>query len=136
MPFSPSSQYAKNVEMVILCSQCEKPRVLYCKSVVRGASRTQLQKSLNDLEYSCGSSFIDVECEDSHILKKVFVRKNLNCSDTIEIPYFSAGFEPICYYCGANDDDDGLQVSDDDYPLCLLCKNEGKRVVKRRTRSK
>lgn len=50
MPFSPSSQYAKNVEMVILCSQCEKPRVLYCKSVVRGASRTQLQKSLNDLE--------------------------------------------------------------------------------------
>ncbi|VDI31898.1 Hypothetical predicted protein [Mytilus galloprovincialis] len=29
LPFSPSSQYAKNVEMVVLCSDCDKPRVLY-----------------------------------------------------------------------------------------------------------
>ena len=132
MPFSPSSQYAKNVEMVILCSQCDKPRVLYCKTVVKGTSRTHLQRSLSDLEYSCGSSFIDVECEDSHILKKVFVRKNLKCIDAIEIPYFSAGFEPICYHCGIDDD---LQESDDDYPLCSKCKNEGKRAVKKRTRT-
>ena len=87
-----------------LCSQCDKPRVLYCSTVVKGTSHTHLQRSLSDLEYSCGSSFIDVECEDSNILKKVFVRKNLKCIDAIEIPYFSAGFEPICYHCDIDDD--------------------------------
>jgi hypothetical protein len=65
-------------------------------------------------------------------LKKVFVRKNLKCSDSIEIPYFSAGFEPICFYCG---NDDSLQASNDDYPVCFNCKSEGKKVVKRRARS-
>ena len=77
MPFPPSSQYAKNVEMVILCAMCEKPRLLFAKNVVRGAKRTQLSRSLADIEYSCGSTFSDIECEDDHILKKVFVRQKV-----------------------------------------------------------
>ena len=38
--------------MVILWAQCDKPRVLFSKNVVRGEKRKQLQRCLADLEYS------------------------------------------------------------------------------------
>lgn len=128
MPFSPSSQFAKNVEMVIICSQCEKSRVLYCKTVVRGKMRDQLKSSLADLEYSCGSTFQDIDCEDDHVLRKVFVKENIMCKDNIEFSYYSAGFEPICIYCGEDE-----EYSDSDfYPLCENCKTEKKQYIPRR----
>jgi hypothetical protein len=130
MPFRPSSQFAKNVEMVVLCSQCEKPRVLYSKNVVRGAARTQLTQSLCDLEYSCEACFEDVECDDNHILKRVFVRKNLKCHDNIEYSYYTAGFKSVCFYCGVVQDDD----TENHYPLCDDCKINGKEHMPRRKR--
>ncbi|KAH3838879.1 hypothetical protein DPMN_112296 [Dreissena polymorpha] len=129
MPFFPSSQYAKNVEMVVLCSQFEKPRVLYCKNVVRGAARGQLSQSLSDLEYSCGASFEDVECEDDHFLKKVFVKKK-KVQQTIGYSYYIAGFESVCFYCGVDQDDD----AENHYPLCANCQHDGKRHWPRRKR--
>ena len=130
MPFSPSSQYGKNVNMVVICSQCEKPRVLYCKTVVRNNARVELQQTLADLEYSCGSSFVDVECEDTHILKRVFVRRNLKCNDPVEFAYFSSGFENVCYYCGNSECNEGEGF----YPMCEDCQNEGKQFFPRRKR--
>ena len=135
IPFSPSSQFAKNVGMVILCAQCEKPRVLYSKSVVRGVHRKQLSDSLRDLEYSCGSTFSDLEeIEDDHILKRVFVRKNLKCSDTIEFCYYSAGFANVCYYCGVDHQDVPPDQLQNHYPICDECSSNGKMPFPRRKR--
>ncbi|CAG2243123.1 unnamed protein product [Mytilus edulis] len=93
LPFSPSSRYAKNVEMVVLCSDCDKPRVLYSKKVVRGVRRTQLSNCLTDIQYTCGFSFDELDLEEeTHVLKTVFVRKNPTCNCTVELSYYSAGF--------------------------------------------
>ena len=108
----------------------EKPRLLFAKNVVRGAKRTQLSRSLADIEYSCGSTFSDIECEDDHILKKVFVRQNLKCSDTIEFAYYTAGFESVCFYCGADENDQ----HPDHYPICTDCASGGKNPYPRRKR--
>ena len=81
----PFSLYANNDEMVILWAQCDKPRVLFLKNVVRGEKRKQLPRCSADLEYSCEYSFTDVERDDDHILKSMFVRQNLKRFDTIFI---------------------------------------------------
>ena len=141
LPFSPSSQYAKNVEMVVLCSDCDKPRVLYSKKVVRGVRRTQLSNCLTDIQYTCGFSFdkLDLE-EETHVLKTVFLRKNITCNCTIELTYYSAGFEDVCFFCGT-DELEPAEAGDEDeakkyYPLCTGCKDNGKKLVERRTRNK
>lgn len=124
---------AKNVEMVVICSECEKPQVLYSQMVVQGEKRKQLLECLEDIQYSCGCTFDDLEIDDDkHVLKSVFVKKNLTCSCNIEITYFSAGFEEICYYCGSDDlhtDEDGNDPDEAKkfYPLCTECKELGKK---------
>ncbi|VDI43104.1 Hypothetical predicted protein [Mytilus galloprovincialis] len=141
LPFSPSSQYAKNVEMVVLCSDCDKPRVLYSKKVVRGVRRTQLSNCLTDIQYTCGFSFDELDLEEeTHVLKTVFLRKNITCNCTIELTYYSAGFEDVCFFCGT-DELEPAEAGDEDeakkyYPLCTGCKDNGKKLVERRTRNK
>ncbi|CAC5383931.1 unnamed protein product [Mytilus coruscus] len=126
LPFSPSSQYAKNVEMVVLCSDCDKPRVLYSKKVVRGVRRTQLVNCLTDIQYTCGFSFDELDLEEeTHVLKTVFVRKNITY---------------VCFFCGT-DELEPAEAGDEDeankyYPICTGCKENGKKLVERRTRNK
>lgn len=131
MPFSPTAQTAKNVEIVVLCSECEKPRVLHCKHVVRGKERTNLNNVLEDLSYQCGSSLNDVDIEESHILRSVYARQNLTCEMDIEVTYYSAGFEPVCFYCGAAE---SLVRQDDKYPMCEMCVSLNKTFVQKRGR--
>ncbi|CAC5393465.1 unnamed protein product [Mytilus coruscus] len=141
LPFSPSSQYAKNVEMVVLCSDCDKPRVLYSKKVVRGVRRTQLVNCLTDIQYTCGFSFDELDLEEeTHVLKTVFVRKNITCNCTVELTYYSAGFEDVSFFCGT-DELEPAEAGDEDeankyYPICTGCKENGKKLVERRTRNK
>ena len=33
----------------------------------------------------------------------------------MELTYYSAGFDPVCFYCGG---EDNLQTSEDKYPVC------------------
>ena len=78
------------------------------------------------LEFSVAKPHTDVE--DS-ILKSVFVKQNLRCESPIEIPYYSAGNDPICYYCGGQNE---LSTNTDYYPLCTSC--HGKEQIHKRTR--
>ena len=50
--------------------------------------------------FFCGCTLQEVETEEGHILKSVFVRKNLTCEVNMELTYYSAGFDPVCFYCG------------------------------------
>ena len=73
----------------------------------------------------CGDSLSAIECDDSSVLNQIHTRANLSCSSTIEIPYYSAGNSPICYFCGA-------QNNTDCYPACVLCLQKEQPVPKRR----
>ena len=126
MPFAPS---AKNVKLVLQCSDCSKWRLLYAKQLLRLKQRQELERYLEELSYMCGSTFSDVECEEDNILKSVYVKQNLRCESPIEIPYYSAGNDPMCYYCGGQNE---LSTNPDYYPLCTSC--HGKEQIHKRTR--
>ena len=130
MPFTPTAQYARNVDVVIQCHECEKWRLLYAKNVVTRWEKTKLEKILEEVQYSCGSSLQDID-DESSILCRVFTRTNLLCSSPMEIPYYGTYHEPLCFYCGCSDvaEDDDLQ---DKYPICNNCLHKKPAVSKRK----
>eukprot|EP00731_Ephydatia_muelleri_P024124 Em0016g395a len=87
-------------------------RLVYSKYKLSVAKCHQLQQLLNDHSYSCGANlhlgdeFKDVEIRDHA------------CGDAIVKLYYSAGFEPVCVYCGC----DQPFTSPEQYPQSGLSK--------------
>ena len=102
IPFSSTAHTAKNDTQVVECEECGKRRVLNSK------------KKLNKIENAyvsdgCANIFVwnfirrlndDNGSQDSDsIYSVVYVRKNLNCQNPVEVTYYSAGYSDICYHC-------------------------------------
>ena len=94
MPLPPSAQYARNVKVVLQCGECLKWRVLYRKYSLK-RDREELEQLVEDLDYTCGSIFADIEADEDSVLNSVFVKANLTCNSRIEIPYYTAGNHPL-----------------------------------------
>ena len=132
MPFPPSAQYARNVKVVLQCGECFKWRVLYSKHSLKKDQREELEFLIEDLDYTCGSIFADIEPEEDSVLNSIFVKANLSCSSPIEVPYYTAGNDPICYQCGSESE---LCEKPTDYPICSSCISSGKKTVPRRSKA-
>ena len=131
MPFSPSAQYAKNVGVVIQCNECQRWRVIYSKTVLSREERNELEEITESLIYTCGSTLQNIQGTATGLLEKIYVKRNLTCTSFTEIPYYSAKYEDICYYCGTTDE---LATSSSHYPICSFCKQQNKDVIARRKR--
>ena len=110
-------------------------RLIYSKHAT-SSERRELQVILEDILFSCGSSFEDIDCGESSMLKKVFCRLNLNCSSPIEIPYYISNHETLCYYCGVDNDFASGDLFSDKYPICMHCLSDNKKPVGSRKRKK
>ncbi|CAB4000678.1 Hypothetical predicted protein [Paramuricea clavata] len=133
MPFSPSAQCAKNVGIVVQCQDCDKWRCLYSKKKISRKLHGKVESALEDLSYTCGSVFSDLEDEEMRGgFDSVFVKASLDCSQPTEKPWYAAGFEDICFFCGVEDD---LNTNPESYPLCEECKKTRK-PEKRSSRKK
>ncbi|XP_046330978.1 uncharacterized protein LOC124114453 [Haliotis rufescens] len=126
IPFSPSAQTCKTVQRNVFCTECGKPRVLYCEKKIDRSSLIILDRILELYEYSCGSNLQELmkltTVRVNEVLKKVFVRKNLKCENDIEVPYFSSGiFADVCVRCGTSAN---LQNESGVFPSCRDCSPE------------
>ena len=70
-----------------------------CVLKIYKLSVAKLQQLLNDHSYSCAAKLQDLHLGDE--FKDVEIRDRA-CGDTIEKLYYSAGFEPVCVYCGCD----------------------------------
>ncbi len=59
MPFCPSAIHAKNVGIIINCTECEKPCLLFSAKKLSEKNKTILREFLNTIFYTCGISFYD-----------------------------------------------------------------------------
>ncbi len=74
--------------------------------------------------YTCGSVFSDLEDEKlGSVFESVFVKASLDCSQPIEKPWYAAGFEDICFFCG---NEENLSTDPERYPICDECKKSHK----------
>ena len=135
VPFSPSIHRAKMANIVIQCEECCKWRVLHAEKKLRPDQRNEVLGELDNLSYTCGSIFQDIEGYEESFLKKneVYVRKNISCSDKISIHYYGAGHEIVCIHCGTLNNIEERN-SQSVYPMCHTCITDKKDWVTRNVR--
>lgn len=133
MPFNPNAQYARCVNEFVICSECEKPRVLYAARKLHYQDIEHLKLMLEMALYTCGCSLQDLSSDGAKdpVMSRTFVRANLSCSDPIEIPYYSCqSFLDVCIHCGTAQD---LVTNETDvYPTCTSCLSEKPKMYKRK----
>ena len=79
------------------------------------------------------SDHIPNDSSEEHILSKVFVRKDINCLNPIEIPYYSSGIFPlICTNCAGDTYFVKGAQADAYYPICTGCWDSHGKVLKRK----
>lgn len=132
MPFSPSTQTARNPDLVIQCKECMKWRVVYSKRKLKPADKNTVTTEVEQLMYSCGSVFQDIDGYEDTFLNVVFVRRNLTCRHDIGVTYYGAGNENICVHCGTLED---VLEHQGYYPICQGCTVAKKGLVSRRTKT-
>ena len=116
--FTPSQQHVRNVGLLVQCEECDMWRLLFCRHKLNYQEIVELQKCLDDISYTCGVLFSDLDLTGR--LKNVCVRDHA-CKDPIEKLYYSCDFEPICCQCASAD-----VSSDNEYlPLCQQCQEQG-----------
>ena len=95
IPFSLNSHTAR---VLILCSECLRPRVVYSQRKLSVLEETVFSSTTVDLLYTCGNTLKGVEVEIRRdeplsvltLFERVFVRANLTCDEPVEIPYYSS----------------------------------------------
>ena len=90
---------------------------------LKAPQKESLRVQLEGQHYTCGAAIPDFippsdEASDGgeqpDVLRLVYVRGNLTCSSTIELPYYSSGiFQAICVHCSMTV---GLKLNRDTYP--------------------
>ena len=136
LSFNPSAQTVSRVKRLVWCIECDKPRVLHAEKKLTHEKLLNLDNCLEAVEFSCGSVMSDHIPNDSseeHILSKVFVRKDINCLNPIEIPYYSSGIFPlICTNCAGDTEFVKGAQADAYYPICTGCWDSNGKVLKRK----
>ena len=69
MPFTPSSQYAKNVGLVIQCDECLHWRCIYSKKKLKERQKEEMGKLIEDILYCCGASMKDIPYDEGSVLE-------------------------------------------------------------------
>ena len=112
LPFHGKLQYVRNADLMLECEECGLWRLIYAKHKLSSNQHKVVQDLLEEMSFSCSSSLQDLDLP-SDLVDEVFIR-DLNCSDTIELLYYSAKYDPICIYCAK----DEPYSSDKYYPQC------------------
>lgn len=108
----------KNADVMLQCEECELWRLVYSETKLTKQQKKSLEEALADCVFTCGSALEDLQVEG---FSNVYTRP-LNCYDHIEKQYYSAGYTPICVYCGG--DCPLYHSSSTNYPQCQECNNK------------
>ncbi|RIB27039.1 hypothetical protein C2G38_2161560 [Gigaspora rosea] len=84
MPFSPSAARAKNVGITVTCVECEKPRLLFSMKKLASKDWERLQRFLDTILYTCGTSFCNT-CDLTKASNTLQQVSNLDVDSSSEI---------------------------------------------------
>jgi hypothetical protein len=141
--FGLRSWEAKKVRTVVHCYSCAKPRCIYStKQEDYDKYETSLQATIEEFMFQCGDVFFpDITSE----MGKIFLqKKKLTCSMSMERSYYNTEerglvIPDVCFHCGLHYGiltaenvqklckSEGFNV----YPICEVCIQEGKELVKK-----
>ena len=94
VPFNPSKQHALNTNLIIECTKCNKPRIVYAKKKISTGRVRVFKRVTYDLLLVYRSSVEELVGPKNFI--EFHNRQNLKCIDEVEVLYHSAGFTSYC----------------------------------------
>lgn len=91
---------AQNARAQVICTDCSKPRVVYCKKKLDYRHKMMLAKSVSNYDYTCGSHLFP-PTEIRKLALSMALRPNLQCAMQIEISYYGSdiGRKDLCSHC-------------------------------------
>ena len=93
-------------------------RLVYSVRKLSVRNRRILQSKLDEYAFSCGAELSDLELGEE-FLKCMF---NNSCYDPIECLHYSAGYPPICVYCGEEQTESDINPQLN--PQCKNCEHK------------
>ena len=97
--FCPLVQHAKNTNLKITYTECNKPRIIYAKKGIFSTIR-KFKIKTSDLWFTCGASIEELVGEEPSF-DSLFVRNNLTCQTPVEAIYCSVNYATCCSHCGS-----------------------------------
>ena len=131
---------AQTARAVIVCVECEKPRLIYSKTRLNNNQHVLLAKTMSSYEYSCGSHLFPPN-EKGKTAQTLCIRPNLQCAMQVELPYYGSevGRADKCSHCGGNNgviDPELKKTFRTVLPVCKPCVEEGKKPFTQRPHGK
>ena len=134
LPFYASLQHMKNSGLMLMCEECGMWRLLYATRKLSAKEKRVVEASLDGLSFSCGSQLNEVDFDlPEDLLSIVFVR-DLQCSDPVEVLYYSGDNVDICVHCCTDIDTETNTTPKEYYPQCEDCVDKDK--IKRKNTKK
>ena len=93
-------------------------QLIYAKCKLSSVQHEPLQDLVEGMSFSCVSPLQELDLL-SDLVDELFIG-DLNCSDPIELLYYSAEYNPVYVYCAKNEP----YSSDKYYPQSKDCKNK------------
>ena len=130
---------SNKVRAAVKCSDCGKPRCVYAKLKLTKPQHDAIADMISAAEYTCGAPLF---MDDNEFAEIAIVRHGINCTSTMEVPYFNskADLRLCCFFCGGTHQ---LLQDTDPYmlgmrrkysvvrPLCSACRTEGREAATR-----
>ena len=115
---------AQNARALIVCVECEKPRVIYAKTKLDVRQQLLLAKTISNYEYSCGAHLFP-PTEKSKTAESLQIRPNLRCAAQTELPYYgsSIGRKDRCSHCGVTGCTINQELKKQFEKALLICEN-------------
>ena len=127
---------AQNARAQVVCTDCSKPRVVYCNKKLDIRHRMMIAKSISNYDYTCGSHLFSPS-DTRKLALSMVMRPHLQCAMQIEICYYGSdvGRKDLCSHCGT----EGAIVNAElkksfktVLPICDKCISDGKKPFTQR----
>ena len=118
IPFNSLVQRAKNTNLKITCTECNKPRIIYAKKKVSPSTIHKFKIKTSDLWFTCGASIEELVGNEPPF-DSLFIRNSLTCHTPVEAIYYSANYATCFSHC---DSTRRLQMSKEAYSICNTCR--------------
>jgi hypothetical protein len=114
---------------ILFCLDCERPRLLFARTILSLDQNELLQSALESLQYTCGSPLF----VEGHPLENVIMQHwTTCCALNIDRKYYEmgdklAGYKWLCASC-LDSDESELAIETEEYkglPRCTYCKVAG-----------
>lgn len=84
---SPFKCTSNRVRDFVVCSECEKPRLLFSENTLIQEQCDEVERIKDEIDFSCGAYFFP---EEHPMFKKIIVKPGLACRQQISLLYYSS----------------------------------------------